>query len=161
MGNLNMYRFEGTGFSNIPQLIDHHYTTKQVITKKSGVVLLNPIPKDKKWVLNHEDVTIGVLLDKGNSDDIFKGTLKDKTVIAVQTCKDDLSQELKLKFLQEAKILKQYNHPKIVKLIGVRTQIQPIYIIKELVPGGDFLSFLRKKDELKQLVKFSLDAASG
>lgn len=40
-----MYRFEGTGFSNIPQLIDHHYTTKQVITKKSGVVLLNPIPK--------------------------------------------------------------------------------------------------------------------
>lgn len=41
----NMYRFEGTGFSNIPQLIDHHYTTKQVITKKSGVVLLNPIPK--------------------------------------------------------------------------------------------------------------------
>lgn len=41
----NLYRFEGTGFSNIPQLIDHHYTTKQVITKKSGVVLLNPIPK--------------------------------------------------------------------------------------------------------------------
>lgn len=40
-----MYRFEGTGFSNIPQLIEHHYTTKQVITKKSGVVLLNPIPK--------------------------------------------------------------------------------------------------------------------
>lgn len=40
-----MYRFEGTGFVNIPQLIDHHYTTKQVITKKSGVVLLNPIPK--------------------------------------------------------------------------------------------------------------------
>lgn len=86
--------------------------------------------------------------------------MKDKTVIAVQTCKDDLFQELKLKFLQEAKILKQYNHPKIVKLIGVCTQIQPIYIIKELVPGGDFLSFLRK-DELKQLVKFSLDAASG
>lgn len=41
----NLYRFEGTGFSNIPQLIDHHFSTKQVITKKSGVVLLNPIPK--------------------------------------------------------------------------------------------------------------------
>lgn len=92
---------------------------------------------------------------------LFKGTLKDKTAIAIKTCKDDLSQELKLKFLQEAKILKQYNHPDIVKLIGVRTQIQPIYIIKELGPGGDFLSFLRKKDELKQLLNFSLDAASG
>ncbi|XP_050801691.1 tyrosine-protein kinase Fer isoform X8 [Gopherus flavomarginatus] len=41
----NQYRFEGTGFPTIPQLIDHHYTTKQVITKKSGVVLLNPVVK--------------------------------------------------------------------------------------------------------------------
>lgn len=68
---------------------------------------------------------------------------------------------MKLKFLQEAKILKQYNHTIIVKLIKVSTQIQPIYKIKGLVLGHDFLSFLRKKDELKQLVKFLLDAASG
>ncbi|XP_006913445.2 tyrosine-protein kinase Fer isoform X1 [Pteropus alecto] len=160
----NMYRFEGTGFSNIPQLIEHHYTTKQVITKKSGVVLLNPIPKDKKWVLNHEDVTLGELLGKGNFGEVYKGVLKDKTDVAVKTCKEDLPQELKIKFLQEAKILKQYDHPNIVKLIGVCTQRQPIYIIMELIPGGDFLSFLRKKKDdikLKQLVKFSLDAASG
>ncbi|XP_010842091.1 PREDICTED: tyrosine-protein kinase Fer [Bison bison bison] len=160
----NMYRFEGTGFSNIPQLIDHHYTTKQVITKKSGVILLNPIPKDKKWILNHEDVTLGELLGKGNFGEVFKGVLKDKTAVAVKTCKEDLPQELKIKFLQEAKILKQYDHPNIVKLIGVCTQRQPIYIIMELVPGGDFLTFLRKRKDdikLKQLVKFSLDIASG
>ncbi|XP_004678420.1 PREDICTED: tyrosine-protein kinase Fer [Condylura cristata] len=160
----NLYRFEGTGFSNIPQLIDHHYTTKQVITKKSGVVLLNPIPKDKKWILNHEDVTLGELLGKGNFGEVYKGILKDKIPVAVKTCKEDLPQELKIKFLQEAKILKQYDHPNIVKLIGVCTQRQPIYIIMELIPGGDFLSFLRKKKDelkLKQLVKFALDAASG
>ncbi|KAM5169611.1 tyrosine-protein kinase Fer isoform 1-T3 [Callospermophilus lateralis] len=160
----NLYRFEGTGFTNIPQLIDHHYTTKQVITKKSGVVLLNPIPKDKKWILNHEDVTLGELLGKGNFGEVYKGTLKDKTNVAVKTCKEDLPQELKIKFLQEAKILKQYDHPNIVKLIGVCTQRQPVYIIMELVPGGDFLSYLRKKKDelkLKQLVKFSLDAAAG
>ncbi|XP_059693032.1 tyrosine-protein kinase Fer isoform X2 [Haemorhous mexicanus] len=119
---------------------------------------------DKKWVLNHEDVTLGELLGKGNFGEVYKGTLKDKTPVAVKTCKEDLPQELKIKFLSEARILKQYDHPNIVKLIGVCTQRQPIYIIMELVPGGDFLSFLRKKkDELKtkQLVKFSLDAASG
>uniref|UniRef100_A0A8C6H1L0 Tyrosine-protein kinase n=1 Tax=Mus spicilegus TaxID=10103 RepID=A0A8C6H1L0_MUSSI len=160
----NLYRFEGTGFSNIPQLIDHHFNTKQVITKKSGVVLLNPIPKDKKWVLNHEDVSLGELLGKGNFGEVYKGTLKDKTPVAIKTCKEDLPQELKIKFLQEAKILKQYDHPNIVKLIGVCTQRQPVYIIMELVPGGDFLTFLRKrKDELKlkQLVRFSLDVAAG
>lgn len=40
---------------------------------------------------------------------MFKDTLNNKTAVAIKTCKDDLSQELKLKFLQEAKILKQYN----------------------------------------------------
>nr|KAF6366198.1 FER tyrosine kinase [Pipistrellus kuhlii] len=161
---LSLYRFEGTGFSNIPQLIEHHFTTKKVITKKSGVVLLNPIAKDKKWVLSHEDVTLGELLGKGNFGEVYKGILKDKTAVAVKTCKEDVPQELKMKFLQEAKILKQYDHPNIVKLIGVCTQRQPIYIIMELIPGGDFLSYLRKKkDEIKpkQLVKFSLDAACG
>ncbi|XP_053330351.1 tyrosine-protein kinase Fer isoform X1 [Spea bombifrons] len=160
----NQYRFEGTGFPTIPQLIEHHYTTKQVITKKSGVVLLNPVVKDKKWILNHEDVTLGELLGKGNFGEVFKGTLKDKTAVAVKTCKEDLPQELKMKFLSEARILKQYDHANIVKLIGVCTQRQPIYIVMELVPGGDFLSYLRKKKDelkLKQLVKFSLDAASG
>lgn len=34
------------------------------------------------------------------------------------------------------RILKQYDHPNIVKLIGVCTQRQPIYIVMELVPGG-------------------------
>uniref|UniRef100_A0A6Q2X3Q6 Tyrosine-protein kinase n=1 Tax=Esox lucius TaxID=8010 RepID=A0A6Q2X3Q6_ESOLU len=160
----NQYRFEGTGFPTIPQLIDHHYSTKQVITKKSGVVLLNPVIKDKKWILNHEDVILGELLGKGNFGEVFKGTLRDKTPVAVKTCKEDLPQELKIKFLSEARILKQYDHENIVKLIGVCTQRQPIYIVMELVPGGDFLSFLRKKkDDLKtkQLVKFACDAAAG
>lgn len=34
-----------------------------------------------------------------------------------------------------SRILKQYDHPNIVKLIGVCTQRQPVYIIMELVPG--------------------------
>uniref|UniRef100_A0A8C6TKW5 Tyrosine-protein kinase n=1 Tax=Neogobius melanostomus TaxID=47308 RepID=A0A8C6TKW5_9GOBI len=161
----SQYRFEGTGFSTIPQLIEHHISSKQVITKKSGVVLLHPVIKDKKWILNHEDVQLGDLLGKGNFGEVFKGVLvRDKTPVAVKTCKEDLPPELKIRFLSEARILKQYDHPNIVKLIGVCTQRQPIYIVMELISGGDFLSFLRKKkDELKtkQLLRFSIDAAAG
>lgn len=39
------------------------------------------------------------------------------------------------------RILKQYDHPNIVKLIGVCTQRQPIYIVMELVPGESSLSY--------------------
>ena len=39
-----------------------------------------------------------------------------------------------------SRILKQYDHPNIVKLIGVCTQRQPIYIIMELVPGNTVLA---------------------
>ncbi|KAF7217579.1 tyrosine-protein kinase Fer isoform X1 [Nothobranchius furzeri] len=161
----SQYRFEGTGFSTIPQLIEHHFSTQQVITKKSGVVLLKPVIKDKKWILNHEDVVLGELLGKGNFGEVFKGTLlRDKMLVAVKTCKEDLPPELKIRFLSEARILKQYDHPNIVKLIGVCTQRQPIYIVMELIPGGDFLSFLRKKKEdlkMKQLLRFAVDAAAG
>ena len=40
---------------------------------------------------------------QGNFGEVFKGVLKDKTAVAVKTCKEDLPQELKIKFLQEAK----------------------------------------------------------
>uniref|UniRef100_A0A7N6FLP4 Tyrosine-protein kinase n=1 Tax=Anabas testudineus TaxID=64144 RepID=A0A7N6FLP4_ANATE len=155
----NQYRFEGTGFATIPQLIEHHFSTKQVITKKSGVVLLNPVVKVTTLYIHvHTNI-------RGNFGEVFKGTLqRDKMPVAIKTCKEDLPPELKIRFLSEARILKQYDHPNIVKLIGVCTQRQPIYIVMELVPGGDFLSFLRKKkDELKtkQLLRFAVDAAAG
>lgn len=56
--------------------------------------------ENEKRVLSHKDVTLRELLGKGNFDDVFKGTSKDKIAVAVETCKEDLSQELKLKFLQ-------------------------------------------------------------
>ncbi|KAF1450918.1 Tyrosine-protein kinase Fer, partial [Pygoscelis papua] len=160
----NQYRFEGTGFPTIPQLIDHHYTTKQIITKKSGVVLLNPVVKDKKWALSHEDVTLGELLGKGNFGEVYKGTLKDKTPVAVKTCKEDLPQELKIKFLSEASCILFGLASLIIDTILTFLSLVSLSVCLSVCLGGDFLSFLRKKkDELKtkQLVKFSLDAASG
>lgn len=55
--------------------------------------------------------------------------------MAVKTCKVTLPDEQKRKFLQEGRILKQYYHPNIVKLIGICVQKQPIMIVMELVPG--------------------------
>uniref|UniRef100_A0A8C9K827 non-specific protein-tyrosine kinase n=1 Tax=Panthera tigris altaica TaxID=74533 RepID=A0A8C9K827_PANTA len=101
------------------------------------------LPQDK-WVLNHEDLVLGEQIGRGNFGEVFSGRLRaDNTLVAVKSCRETLPPDIKAKFLQEAKILKQYNHPNIVRLIGVCTQKQPIYIVMELVQGGDFLTFLR------------------
>ncbi|XP_012588143.1 PREDICTED: tyrosine-protein kinase Fes/Fps [Condylura cristata] len=123
-----LYRLEGEGFPSIPLLVDHLLRTQQPLTKKSGVVLSRAVPKDK-WVLNHEDLVLGERIGRGNFGEVFSGRLRaDNTLVAVKSCRETLPPELKAKFLQEAKILKQYSHPNIVRLIGVCTQKQPIYI---------------------------------
>ena len=53
----------------------------------------------------------------------------------MKTCKVTLPDEQKRKFLQEGRILKQYDHPNIVRFIGIAVQKQPIMIVMELVPG--------------------------
>nr|XP_057945210.1 tyrosine-protein kinase Fes/Fps [Doryrhamphus excisus] len=141
----NQYRLDGESFCSIPQLIHHMLSSRQHITKKYNIQLRKPVLKDK-WVLEHDDVILGNLIGRGNFGEVYSGTLRcDNTPVAVKACKESLALEHKNKFLMEARILKQYDHPNIVKLIGVCTQKQPIYIIMELVQGGDFLSFLRQE----------------
>lgn len=75
-----------------------------------------------------------------------------------------LPDEQKRKFLQEGRILKQYDHPNIVKLIGICVQKQPIMIVMELVGGGSLLNFLRKNATTfvtKQLMGMCRDVAAG
>nr|XP_054588116.1 tyrosine-protein kinase Fes/Fps [Nothobranchius furzeri] len=160
----NLYRLDGEGFNSIPKLIHHLQSSRQPITKRSDVLLKKPVLKDK-WVLEHDDIILGPLIGRGNFGEVYRGRLQaDNTLVAVKSCKENLAPEHKSKFLMEARILKQYDHPNIVKLIGVCTQKQPIYIIMELVAGGDFLSFLRLEGHSltpKTLVKMTVNVAAG
>jgi serine/threonine protein kinase len=75
-----------------------------------------------------------------------------------------LPDEQKRKFLQEGRILKQYDHPNIVKLIGICVQKQPIMIVMELVEGGSLLMFLRKNSatlDSRKMMGMCRDTAAG
>ncbi|XP_028969422.1 tyrosine-protein kinase Fes/Fps isoform X2 [Esox lucius] len=160
----NAYRLDGEGFQTIPMLMQHLVSSHQPATKRSDIVLKRPVLKDK-WVLEHDDVILGQSIGQGNFGEVYSGRLRSNNIpVAVKACKENLATEIKNKFLMEARILKQYDHPNIVKLIGVCTQQQPIYIIMELVQGGDFLSFLRCEGhnlKSKMLVKMAENVASG
>ncbi|XP_051577816.1 tyrosine-protein kinase Fes/Fps-like isoform X2 [Myxocyprinus asiaticus] len=159
-----VYRLDGEGFSSVPLLMNHLLSSHQPITKRTDIELKRPILKDK-WVLEHDDVILGQSIGRGNFGEVFSGRLhSDNTPVAVKACRENLPIEQKNKFLMEARILKQYDHPNIVKLIGVCTQKQPIYIIMELVQGGDFLTFLRTEGhnlKPKMLIRMAENVASG
>ena len=61
--------------------------------------------------------------------------------VAVKMLDTDTSDKDKLKFLQEAAIMCQFDHQNVIKLHGVVTET-PIMIVLEYVAYGDLKEFL-------------------
>ena len=143
-----LFRFEGPPFATVQELIIHQFESGLPVTSRSGAILKIPVVREK-WELNNDDVELVDKIGRGNFGDVYRANLHLKkggkriAAVAAKTCKVTLPEEQKKKFLLEGRILKQYDHPNIVKFIGICVQKQPIMIIMELVPGGSLLSFLR------------------
>ncbi|EDW80803.1 uncharacterized protein Dwil_GK11727, isoform A [Drosophila willistoni] len=158
------FRFEGPPFPSIQELIMHQYHSELPVTVKSGAILRRPVCRER-WELSNDDVVLLERIGRGNFGDVYKAKLKStKQDVAVKTCRMTLPDEQKRKFLQEGRILKQYDHPNIVKLIGICVQKQPIMIVMELVLGGSLLTYLRKNSNAlstRQQMGMCRDAAAG
>ncbi|XP_046737131.1 tyrosine-protein kinase Fer isoform X4 [Diprion similis] len=158
------FRFEGPSFPSIQELIIHQWQSGLPVTSRSGAILRTPILRER-WELNNDDVVLLDKIGRGNFGDVYKAQLKSSKIdVAVKTCKVTLPDEQKKKFLQEGRILKQYDHPNIVKLIGICVQKQPIMIVMELVPGGSLLTYLRKNASTitqREQLRMCKDAAAG
>jgi len=103
-------------------------------------------------------------MGKGFLGETYSAILKDSgNKVCVKQCFSSNSQNKQL-CLNEAEVLKQLNHHNIVKLLGICTDRDPIYLVTETLPGGNFLTFLQKtetKPTPYRLLRFSLDAALG
>ena len=102
------------------------------VTKKSKAVLTNAVVRagKDKWELCRDNIILQEKkLGSGHFGDVMKGLLKPSNVpIAVKSCKESVTKTVKQKFLAEAEILKQYDHPNIVRLIGVCADREPVFI---------------------------------
>ena len=66
-----------------------------------------------------------------------------KEEVAVKTVEDGASEEDKIKFLQEAAIMGQFNHPNIVKIMGVMLEQNKVclkFCVKQLTAFEKLLS---------------------
>ena len=53
--------------------------------------------------------------------------------LAVKTLREELPEEEKVRFLQEAAIMGQFSHPNVVKLYGVVTLGEPVCSVKIII----------------------------
>lgn len=128
-------RFEDNAFPTIRELLNYHTIHNAPVTKKSGAMLTTAIqrpdlkPAKDKWSISHSRISIQTKLGQGHFGDVMKGILLPENLpVAVKSCKENVSDVVKQKFLAEAAILKQYEHPNIVKLIGICADREPVYI---------------------------------
>uniref|UniRef100_A0A8C3STI3 Focal adhesion kinase 1 n=1 Tax=Chelydra serpentina TaxID=8475 RepID=A0A8C3STI3_CHESE len=114
------------------------------------------MPSTRDYEIQRERIELGRCIGEGQFGDVHQGVYMSPEnpamAVAIKTCKNCTSDSVREKFLQEALTMRQFDHPHIVKLIGVITE-NPVWIIMELCTLGELRSFL-------QVRKYSLDLAS-
>ncbi|KAJ7406712.1 proto-oncogene tyrosine-protein kinase ROS isoform X2 [Willisornis vidua] len=117
------------------------------------------------------------LLGSGAFGEVYEGTAVDiladgsgESKVAVKTLKKGATDQEKSEFLKEAYLMSKFDHPHILKLLGVCLLNEPQYLILELMEGGDLLSYLRgtRKQKLQSplltmtdLLDICLDVCKG
>ncbi|XP_047429181.1 protein tyrosine kinase 2 beta, b isoform X3 [Mugil cephalus] len=97
-----------------------------------------------KYGIERSDIVLGRILGEGFFGEVYDGVYKkasgERVNVAVKTCKD-CSPDVMEKFMSEAVIMKNLDHPHIVKLIGI-IEDDPVWIVMELYQYGELGNYL-------------------
>ena len=124
-----------------------------------------------------ENVTYIGDLGQGNFGMVMKGEAmgiipgEHSTLVAIKVLKEESGKDAKNDFVKEAVHMSQFNHPNILKLLGVCFDKEPLCLIFEYMDLGDLNNYLRKTAisssrsssslTSKQLVDMAINIAAG
>jgi len=101
---------------------------------------------NKSCEIDRKQISLVSIIGKGQFGDVHRGTYTiadgNAVEVAIKTCKEDGDPSVSEKFLEEAYIMQQFDHPHIIRLIGIISQ-SPICIVMELAHMGEMRSFLQ------------------
>ncbi|XP_078675425.1 tyrosine-protein kinase receptor-like isoform X3 [Branchiostoma floridae x Branchiostoma belcheri] len=129
---------------------------------------LHEIPRDKLSLIRP--------LGQGAFGEVYEGMLKSMPgekphlAVAVKTLPELCSEQDEMDFLMEALIISKFDHPNIVRCIGVCFKQSPRFLILELMSGGNLKNFVREnrpktghpsKLTMMDLLELAKDVARG
>ncbi|XP_015242030.1 PREDICTED: protein-tyrosine kinase 2-beta-like isoform X2 [Cyprinodon variegatus] len=112
---------------------------------------------DDKHRISRDDIVVGRILGEGFFGEVHEGVYKspsgERTRVAIKTCKD-CSGDVKEKFLSEADLMKNLDHPHIVRLIGV-IEFDPVWIVMELYEHGELGNYLVEQQYILSIARLT------
>uniref|UniRef100_A0A0B6ZXT7 non-specific protein-tyrosine kinase n=1 Tax=Arion vulgaris TaxID=1028688 RepID=A0A0B6ZXT7_9EUPU len=115
----------------------------------------------RDYEIPRDHIRLVELLGEGQFGDVYKGLYVGKdgsqVPVAIKTCKED-GEEMAEKFLEEAYIMQQFDHPHIVKLTGICSDTTPVWLVMELAKHGEMRAYLQNNQHRLDLIMLVLYA---
>ncbi|XP_076629030.1 protein tyrosine kinase 2 Fak isoform X3 [Colletes latitarsis] len=116
-------------------------------------------PATRDYEIVRNQVELGEIIGEGQFGNVHKGSYKGRDnqtiAVAVKTCKVDADLATSEKFLEEAYIMQQFEHPHIIRLIGVCSEA-PIWLVMELARLGEMRAYLQSNKQRLDLATLLL-----
>ncbi|XP_070492788.1 uncharacterized protein [Chironomus tepperi] len=117
----------------------HSSETHIELQNRGGVIDVD------QWELERENIVQIKVLGSGEFGIVYKGYIKpcEEKFYAIKTLAP-FKEAFEENFVKEAKIMRRFNAPHVVKLIGYCTKERPLLVIMEYMMHGDLKKFLQR-----------------
>ncbi|TKR81763.1 hypothetical protein L596_015586 [Steinernema carpocapsae] len=137
---------ETKAFKSIVELVKFYVDSKTPVISGTEVILKRPIAH-QSWELRFMDITLKDKLGSGAFGDVHRGLMNisgRKHPVAVKVARGDkLDKEKAREIMKEARVMRKFHHPNVVKMFGVMVEQEPFMLVMELVNGPSLDKYLK------------------
>ncbi|XP_035249645.1 tyrosine-protein kinase Lck [Anguilla anguilla] len=148
-------------FSSLSELVKHYSREADGLCTTLSKPCQTRMPQkpwwQDEWEIPRESLKLERRLGAGQFGEVWMGIYNNHTKVAIKNLK--VGSMSPSAFLAEANLMKNLQHPRLVRLYAVVTQ-EPIYIVTEFMTNGSLVDFLKTSMGASLTINTLIDMAS-